>query len=140
MRAADARLDAAEVARLAEAGDRDAKAAIARFEQRLAVALAGIINILDPDVIVLGGGLASIASIYARVPALWRGLCVAPEPRTRLVPARFGPESGLRGAAWLGAIGLARSLLACAARPMRLWRAGHPGGALATRKERGDEA
>jgi fructokinase len=95
--------DAAAIARLAEAGDRDAKVAIARFEQRLAVALAGIVNILDPDVIVLGGGLAAIASIYARVPALWRGLCVAPEPRTRLVRARFGPESGLRGAAWLGA-------------------------------------
>jgi fructokinase len=94
--------DAAEVARGAEAGDGDAKAVIARYEQRLALALAGIINILDPDVIVLGGGLASIASIYARVPALWRSFCVAPEPRTRLVPARFGPESGLRGAAWLG--------------------------------------
>ena len=94
---------AAEVARLAATGDRDAKAAIERFEQRLAVALAGIINILDPDVIVLGGGLASIASLYARVAVLWRDLCVAPEPRTRLVRARFGPESGLRGAAWLGA-------------------------------------
>jgi fructokinase len=94
---------AAEVACLAAAGDRDAKAAIARFEQRLAVALAGIVNILDPDVIVLGGGLASIVSLYARVPVLWRDLCVAPEPRTRLVRARFGPESGLRGAAWLGA-------------------------------------
>jgi fructokinase len=95
--------DAAEVARLAAAGDHAATAAIARFEQRLAVALAGIINILDPDVIVLGGGLAAIAGLYARVPALWRDLCVAPEPRTRLVRARFGPESGLRGAAWLGA-------------------------------------
>jgi len=94
---------AAEVARLAVAGDRDAKAAIARFEQRLALGLAGIINILDPDVIVLGGGLASIASLYARVPALWRSFCVAPDPGTRLVRARFGPESGLRGAAWLGA-------------------------------------
>ena len=94
---------AAEVARLAATGDRDAKAAIERFEQRLAVALAGIINILDPDVIVLGGGLASIASLYARVAVLWRDLCVAPEPKTRLVRARFGPESGLRGAAWLGA-------------------------------------
>jgi fructokinase len=94
--------DAAEVARLAAAGDRDAKAALARFEQRLAVALAGIVNILDPDVIVLGGGLAAIGSLYAEVPRLWRSFCVAPEPRTRLVRARFGPESGMRGAAWLG--------------------------------------
>jgi fructokinase len=94
---------AAEVARLAAAGEGDARAAVERFEQRLAVALAGIVNILDPDVIVLGGGLASMASLYVRVPVLWRELCVAPEPRTRLVRARFGPESGLRGAAWLGA-------------------------------------
>ena len=98
-------ISAAEVARLAAAGDDRAAAAIRRFEQRLAVAMAGIVNILDPDVIVLGGGLASIASLYARVPELWRALCVAPEPATRLVPARFGPESGLRGAAWLGASG-----------------------------------
>ena len=67
------------------------------------MALAGIINILDPDVIVLGGGLAAIAGIYARVPALWPGLCVPSEPKNRLVRARFGSESGLRGAAWLGA-------------------------------------
>jgi fructokinase len=95
--------DAAEIAHRAEAGDAAASTAIARFERRLAPALAGIINILDPDVIVLGGGLASIASLYVQVPALWRGLCVAPEPNTRLLQARFGPESGLRGAAWLGA-------------------------------------
>jgi fructokinase len=54
-------------------------------------------------VIVLGGGLSSIAGLYAEVPKLWAPLVVAPEPKTRLVPARFGPESGLRGAAWLGA-------------------------------------
>jgi hypothetical protein len=53
-------------------------------------------------VIVLGGGLSSIASLYAEVPKLWAPLIVAPQPQTRLVPARFGPESGLRGAAWLG--------------------------------------
>jgi fructokinase len=94
---------AAEIARLAAAGDGDAEAAIGRFEQRLAVALAGIINILDPEVIVLGGGLASIDSLYARVPDMWRSFCVAPAPKTRLARARFGPESGLRGAAWLGA-------------------------------------
>jgi fructokinase len=98
-------VDAAEVARLAQGGDPDAQTAIGRYEQRLALALAGIINILDPDVIVLGGGLASIASIYARVPVLWRGLCVPAEPKNRLLRARFGPESGLRGAAWLGAAG-----------------------------------
>jgi fructokinase len=93
---------APEVARLAEQGEPDARTALARYRRRLAVALAGIINVLDPDVIVLGGGLSSIADLYAEVPKLWAPLVVAPEPRTRLVPARFGPESGLRGAAWLG--------------------------------------
>ncbi|HYZ27233.1 MAG TPA: ROK family protein [Geminicoccaceae bacterium] len=91
-----------EIARLAEDGESEAQMAMARYERRLARALAGIVNILDPDVIVLGGGLSSIASLYAEVPKLWAPLVVAPEPKTRLVPARFGPESGLRGAAWLG--------------------------------------
>jgi fructokinase len=94
---------ATEVARLAEQGEPAARSALARYQRRLAVALAGIINILDPDVIVLGGGLSAITSLYVEVPKLWAPLVVAPEPRTRLVPARFGPESGLRGAAWLGA-------------------------------------
>jgi fructokinase len=98
-------VDAVEVVRRAVAGERQARAAMARFEQRLAAALAGIINILDPDVIVLGGGLASIDSLYRQVPKLWSRFCVAPQPKTRLVRARFGPESGLRGAAWLGASG-----------------------------------
>jgi fructokinase len=93
---------APEVARLAARGDPEARTALARYQRRLAAALAGIINILDPDVIVLGGGLSSIASLYAEVPRLWPPLVVAPDPRTRLVPARFGPESGLHGAAWLG--------------------------------------
>jgi fructokinase len=93
---------APEVARLAEQGEPEARTALARYRRRLAGALAGIINVLDPDVIVLGGGLSSIADLYAEVPKLWAPLVVAPEPRTRLVPARFGPESGLRGAAWLG--------------------------------------
>jgi fructokinase len=53
-------------------------------------------------VIVLGGGLSALPSLYSAVPKLWRPLVVAPEPKTRLVPARFGAESGLRGAAWLG--------------------------------------
>ena len=59
---------AAEVARLAEAGEPAARTALARYQRRLAAALAGMINLLDPDVIVLGGGLSSIASLYAEVP------------------------------------------------------------------------
>ena len=91
-----------EIARLAAQGEPEAHTALARYQRRLAAALAGIINVLDPDVIVLGGGLSAIAGLYAEVPKLWAPLVVAPEPKTRLVPARFGPESGLRGAAWLG--------------------------------------
>ena len=97
-RAADGR----EIAGLAARGDAAALAALARYRRRLATALAGVVNLLDPDVIVLGGGLSAIASLYTEVPKLWLPLIVAPGPRTRLVPARFGAESGLRGAAWLG--------------------------------------
>jgi fructokinase len=100
---------AAEVARRAEAGEPAARTALARYQRRLAAALAGVINLLDPDVIVLGGGLSSIASLYAEVPKLWAPLTVAAMPRTRLTPARFGPESGLRGAAWLGRRARSRS-------------------------------
>ena len=91
-----------EIADLAAAGDADALAALARYRRRLAAALAGVINLLDPDVIVLGGGLSALPGLYDEVPRLWAPLIVAPEPKTRLVPARFGAESGLRGAAWLG--------------------------------------
>jgi fructokinase len=65
------------------------------------VALAGIVNILDPEVIGLGGGRSAIATWYAEAPKPMAPLVVAPTPKARLVPARFGPESGLRGAAWL---------------------------------------
>ncbi len=62
-----------------------------------------VVNLLDPDVIVLGGGLSSLPGLYRLVPELWAASIVAPEPRTKLVRARFGAESGLRGAAWLPA-------------------------------------
>jgi fructokinase len=108
---------AAEVARLAEAGESAACTALARYQRRLAAALAGIINLLDPDAIVLGGGLSAIASLYEEVPKLWPPLTLAAAPRTRLAPARFGPESGLRGAAWLGRPPRARSRRAASAPP-----------------------
>jgi fructokinase len=94
--------DGREIARLAAQGGPAALAALACYQRRLAIALAGVVNLLDPDVIVLGGGLSAIPSLYSEVPKLWLSLIVAPAPRTRLVPARFGAESGLRGAAWLG--------------------------------------
>jgi len=94
--------DAPAIARLAERGDPGALAVLERYRQRLATALAAVINLLDPQVIVLGGGLSALPGLYDEVPRLWPPLVVAPEPKTRLVPARFGAESGLRGAAWLG--------------------------------------
>ena len=71
------------------------------WEQRLAKALAVVINIVDPDVIVVGGGLSRVARLYDRVPACWGRWVFSDAVRTRLVPAKFGDASGVRGAAWL---------------------------------------
>jgi len=96
---------ALDVAARAAAGEAPADAAIGRYEDRLARALATIINVLDPDVIVLGGGLSNIQRLYERVPRLWRQWVFAAGAddviRTRLMPARHGDASGARGAAWL---------------------------------------
>jgi fructokinase len=72
-----------------------------RYEERLARSLAGVINILDPDVIVLGGGISNIESLYTRVPELWRPHVFSDEVRTRLARPAHGDSSGVRGAAWL---------------------------------------
>jgi fructokinase len=87
-------------------GDAEAEATLARYEERMARALASVINVLDPDVIVLGGGMSNIGRLYARVPPLWTGSVFnrgaeGEQLRTRLVPARHGDASGVRGAAWL---------------------------------------
>ena len=99
-------LSAAQIAAAAAAGDAACAATLARWHLRLARALASVINLLDPDVIVLGGGLSRIASTYSVVPALWGRWVFSGgvrEPvRTRLLPARHGDASGVRGAAWLG--------------------------------------
>ena len=75
------------------------------YEHRMARALAGVINVLDPDVIVLGGGLSNIDRLYDNVPRLWSAYVfsagVADTPRTRFVCAAHGDASGVRGAAWL---------------------------------------
>lgn len=98
-------LSAAQIAAAAEAGEPQAQATLAAWQQRLARALASVINLLDPEVIVLGGGLSAIASTYQVVPALWGRWVFSGglrEPvRTRLLPARHGDASGVRGAAWL---------------------------------------
>lgn len=94
-------LRATEIAAAADAGDAAAEAAMARYEDRLARALAGVINLLDPDAIVLGGGLSRIARLYERVPALWTAHVFSDRVDTKLLPPMHGDSSGVRGAAWL---------------------------------------
>ena len=95
------RLEAAHVVVRAGEGDPTCASTLDRYEGRLARALAGVINVLDPDVIVLGGGLSNIARLYANVPRLWGGHVFSDTVRTRLVPPLHGDSSGVRGAAWL---------------------------------------
>lgn len=85
----------------AAAGDAACEAALQRYEARLARALAGVINLLDPDIIVLGGGLSNIARLYDNVPKLWAEHVFSDQVMTRLVRNRHGDSSGVRGAAWL---------------------------------------
>lgn len=94
-------LDAAAIVKLAEQGDHLAKSALSRYEDRMARSLATVINVLDPDVIVLGGGMSNIESLYRNVPTLWGHYVFSDEVNTRLVPPVHGDSSGVRGAAWL---------------------------------------
>ncbi|HMN75749.1 MAG TPA: ROK family protein [Burkholderiaceae bacterium] len=98
-------LDAAQIAARAASGDAAAEASLARYASRLARALAAVINLVDPDLIVLGGGLSRIDSLYTRVPHLWPRHVFsagADQPlRTRLVQSLHGAASGVRGAARL---------------------------------------
>jgi len=75
--------------------------ALARYEARLARALAVVINVLDPDVIVLGGGVSNRDRLYDRVPRLWGAHVFSDQVATRLVKHAHGDSSGVRGAAWL---------------------------------------
>jgi fructokinase len=74
---------------------------LALYEERLARSLAGVINVLDPDVIVLGGGMSNVARLYTQVPRLWGRHVFSDRVVTRLVPPAHGDSSGVRGAAWL---------------------------------------
>lgn len=94
-------LAAEEIVRRAGAGEPRANACMARFEHRLARGLAQVINILDPDVIVLGGGLSRIARLYDNVPRLWGEFVFSDSVDTPLRPPVHGDSSGVRGAAWL---------------------------------------
>lgn len=94
-------IEPAEIAANAAAGNAACEATLQRYEARLARALAGVINILDPDAIVLGGGLSNIDRLYDRVPKLWTAQVFSDQVATRLLKSRHGDASGVRGAAWL---------------------------------------
>jgi fructokinase len=85
----------------AKPDDAQAEAAYSRYAERLARGLAAIVNVIDPDVIVLGGGMANVVRLYADLPALMRPFVSAEEFSTPVRPARHGDSSGVRGAAWL---------------------------------------
>jgi fructokinase len=93
------------IVELASAGNPAAEATLARYEERLARAFGSVINLLDPDVIVFGGGLSQIPRLYETLPRLWGGSVFSDRVDTRLTPPRFGDASGVRGAAWLWAPG-----------------------------------
>ena len=93
--------DAARIVAGAAAGDAACELTLARYEDRLARSLAQVINVLDPDAIVLGGGLSNIARLYQNVPKLWGQYVFSDRVDTRLLQNRHGDSSGVRGAARL---------------------------------------
>lgn len=95
-------LEGPELVARALAGDAAASATLERYADRLARGLAVVIDLLDPEVIVVGGGLSQVALLYEAVPARWQRWVFSDRVTTRLVPAAHGDSSGVRGAAWLG--------------------------------------
>ncbi|MGD8483486.1 MAG: ROK family protein [Thioalkalispiraceae bacterium] len=94
-------LEAPQIVELACQNHQQAEHALQLYEDRMARALAGVINILDPHVIVLGGGMSNISRLYQNVPGLWGKYIFSDQVNTRLLPNRHGDSSGVRGAAWL---------------------------------------
>jgi fructokinase len=89
------------IAARAERGDAAAAATLERYEERMARALAVVLNVLDPDVVVLGGGVSQVARLYESVPRLWQRWAFSDRVDTALRPPVHGDSSGVRGAAWL---------------------------------------
>lgn len=89
------------IVKLAQNGQGLANENLARYQDRLARCLAGVINIIDPDVVVLGGGMSNIKSLYQEVPQIWHQYIFSDIIKTRLLPPVHGDSSGVRGAAWL---------------------------------------
>lgn len=94
-------LDGAEIVGRAGRGDAAAGATLARYEDRLARGLAHVINLLDPDVVVLGGGVSAVSRLYGNIPPLWQDYVYSDRCDTPLKPPIHGDASGVRGAAWL---------------------------------------
>jgi len=101
-------LDAVEIAARAGRGEPAAEASLARYAERMARGLASVINLLDPEVVVLGGGMSNLAQLYEAVPRLWGRHVFSDHVATRLVPPAHGDASGARGAAWLWDVDEAR--------------------------------
>jgi fructokinase len=100
-KASGARAGSPEIVRRRGEGDPVSSRVLEQYESRMARALAHVVNILDPDIIVLGGGMSLIDSVYDRVPVLWKPFVFSDRVVTRLVKAKHGDASGVRGAAWL---------------------------------------
>jgi fructokinase len=94
-------LHSVQIVERATAGDPACDATLARYEDRLARGLAHVINIVDPHVVVLGGGMSNVGRLYERVPRLWEEWVFSDRVDTRLVRNHHGDSSGVRGAAWL---------------------------------------
>ncbi len=94
-------LDAETLDAKARFGDEEASETMHRYEHRMARSLAHVINILDPDMIVLGGGMGNINRLYKNVPELWAEYVFSDVVKTQLKAPLFGDSSGVRGAAWL---------------------------------------
>ncbi len=94
-------LSATEIVARADAGDGACQATLDRYIDRLARGLGSVINIIDPDCIVLGGGMSNCKQLYDKVPARWGRYIFSDAVSTRLLPPRHGDSSGVRGAAWL---------------------------------------
>jgi fructokinase len=103
-------LAAEDIAARAAAGDGRCEDTLRRYESRMARGLASIINVVDPDVIVLGGGMSNVTRLYTSVPNRWGEWVFSDRVDTRLVPPRHGPASGARGAAWLWSLQEAEAL------------------------------
>ncbi len=93
--------DARAIVRAAQAGEAEARASLERYVDRLARALASVINVLDPDTIVLGGGMSNVKELYDELPQRLRAYVFSDRVDTAIVAAAHGDSSGVRGAAWL---------------------------------------